>query len=371
MTPFAWTPDAMRRIDPTVPAAPVIAPDAVMRPIADVDLWDHWPVLEDDGRVARIADGALVVALSARALPDPDDRHAQARLRLLHRSTAGWRDLGDLLPDGLSPGSREWAGSAIVDPAHRRITLHFTATGERGEAVTSFRQRLFVTQAALDVVDGQPALSGWSAPVETVTPDGIDYETDMAGGAAIGTIKAFRDPYAWRDPADGQNYLLFTASRIGAASPWNGLVGIARHAADGWTLLPPLVDATGLNNELERPHVIVMDGRRYLFWSTQTKVFADGGPSGPNGLYGLVADDIAGPWRPINGSGLVFGNPVSAPLQAYSWQVLQDGSVWSFADLVGLSAAPHDAREARAHFGGAPAPVLQLQFDGDRVTLKD
>ncbi|KRB86781.1 levansucrase [Sphingomonas sp. Root710] len=367
--PYHWSPADVARIDAGSAAAPLIGSNAVAPPVAGLDLWDHWPVLEEDGAIARIAGGTMVIALSAPMAGDPEERHALARLRLFHTRDDGWRDLGNLLPDGFSPGSREWAGSATVDPRHDRLTLHFTAAGFRGEAEPSFAQRIFMTSAALVASGPAPTLSGWTAPAETVTPDGAIYETDMAGGGAAGTIKAFRDPFIWRDPADGVDYLLFTASRAEAASRWNGLVGLARREGADWSLQRPLVDATGLNNELERPHIIVVADRRYLFWSTQAKVFAEGGPAGPTGLYGLVADDIAGPWCPLNGSGLVFANPPAAPFQAYSWQVLKDGSVWSFADLVGLSHPPVDTAEARAHFGGAPAPILQLRFDGERVML--
>lgn len=367
--PYQWSPADVARIDAGSAAAPLIGRDAVAPPVAGLDLWDHWPVLEEDGAIARIAGGTLVVALSAPVAGDPEDRHALARLRLFHARDDGWRDLGDLLPDGFSPGSREWAGSATVDPRHDRLSLHFTAAGFRRETETSFAQRMFMTSAALEVSGPAPTLSAWTAPIETVTPDGAIYESDMTGGGAAGTIKAFRDPFFWRDPADGADYLLFTASRAGAASPWNGLIGLARRDGAGWSLQPPLVDATGLNNELERPHIVVVGRRRYLFWSTQAKVFAEGGPAGPTGLYGLVADDVAGPWHPLNGSGLVLANPSAAPFQAYSWQVLPDGSVWSFADLIGLSHPPADATEARAHFGGAPAPILRLRLDGDWARL--
>lgn len=370
MIPFKWTQHHVAGIAATAAATPLIARAIIKIPVADLDIWDHWPVLEEDGQIATIAGGTLVVALSAPVGGQPDDRHALSRLRLFHTIDGTWHDLGHVLPDGFSPGSREWAGSAIVDAAHTRLTLHFTAAGVRDETATSFGQRLFTAAATLDTATSRPRLTNWTCPVETIAPDGIDYQANLSGGMEIGTIKAFRDPYLWRDPKDGADYLLFAGSRAGATSPWNGVIGIARRDGDGWTLLPPLVDATGLNNELERPHLVVFGGRRYLFWSTQAKVFARGGPQGPTGLYGVVADDIGGPWRPINGSCLVFRNPDSAPFQAYSWQVLADGSVWSFADLVGLGHPPRDGIEARRHFGGAPAPVLHLDIDGETVRLK-
>ena len=365
-----WSRDAVASIAhqpfATVPSSftPDLAPV-----LPGFDLWDYWPVQECDGSVADIAGGALQMLLSAPVLPDPESRHALARIRAMHETADGWRDLGDLLPDGLAPGSREWSGSAIVSPDHDRVTLYFTAAGHRGEVEPSFDQRLFETSADLTIKDGVPHLSGWTTPIESVVADGVTYARDMTGGGGIGTIKAFRDPAWFRDPADGAEYLLFAASLAQSTSPWNGAVGVARREQGEWRLQPPLITADGLNNELERPHVVVHGGLYYCFWVTQRKVFASDGPSGPTGLYGMVADRFAGPWRPLNGSGLVCGNPPESPLEAYSWLVLGDLRVLSFVDRPGLVAQPVDVDEARRHFGGTPAVPFRLALEGDRATI--
>lgn len=362
---FRWTSDHIDLIaDRRPPHAPLIAPGSIERITSGFAIWDHWPVLDRWGGLVRLADGMLVVALSAPVLPDPDARHAMARLRLLHLRSDGWRDLGNLLPDGLSPGSREWAGSAMLG-ASGHLTLYFTAAGTRGDAELRFDQRLFATSATLG---NDLALSDWTPPVELIRPDGIVYEHEMTGGGASGTIKAFRDPFFFHCPQDSNDYLLFAASRAGSASAWNGLVGLARREGESWTLAPPIVDATGLNNELERPHAIVHQGRTYLFWSTQAGVFAPG-IDAPTGLYGLVADRIGGPWRPLNGHGLVFSNPHEAPEQAYSWHVLPDLSVWSFANMVDPRHSQPSPAPACLAFTGAPAPSLRLTLDGDRAEL--
>lgn len=343
-----------------LPALPVIGAAEVVRTLPGVDLWDQWPVQHPDGSVAAIAGGELWFALSAPAEGDPTERHARARLRLLRRAAA-WHDLGDALPDGLSPGSREWSGSAVLEGD--TLTLYFTAAGRRGEAATTFEQRLFATTARLG--DG-PRLDGWSEPVELVASDGVDYVVAAQATGSVGTIKAFRDPAFFRDPADGGEHLLFTASLAQSTSAFNGAVGVARQTASGWTLGPPLVTADGVNNELERPHIVVNDGLYYLFWSTQRSVFAPG-IDGPTGLYAMVADRFAGPWRPVNGTGLVLANPAAEPMQAYSWLVLADLRIASFVDYWGLGGRPLDTVDARAHFGGVPAPIHHLTLSGDRA----
>ena len=364
-----WTHEDVLRIDPVRSSvAPIISNP--VRLIDDVDLWDYWPVQMLDGHPAIIAGGTMFMALCAPVDPDPERRHTVARIRLLHRIGADWHDLGMAFPDDFSPGSREWSGSATLSPDSSVITLYYTVAGVRGEAETSFTQRLFQTQARLTVIDGRPSVSPWSEPTEFLWPDDEYYMSDMVGGGTIGAIKAFRDPGYFRDPADQADYIVFAGSLAGSRSQWNGVVGIARRGADGqWHILPPLIDADGVNNELERPHIVARDGRYYLFWSTQAKVFASGAPAGPTGLYGMVADRLSGPWTPLNGSGLVFANPPAAPFQAYSWLVLPDLCVQSFADLVGLAQPPKDVAEARAHFGGTPAPELHIALDGAKAWL--
>lgn len=365
MTTSHWSASAVAAIATALlSAAPPIA--AAARLLPGVDLWDYWPVQDEDGRVAAIAGGTLYFFLAASAIGDPEARHDRATLRLVHRCDGLWRDLGPVFPNGFAPGSRQWSGSAIVD-ARQQLTLYFTAAGRCGETALGFDQRLFATSAPL-TGHAPPAPGAWTTPVEVVAAGGA-YMTDMTGGGAIGSIKAFRDPYYFRDPADGAEYLLFAASLAASSSSWNGAVGVARRDDDGWCLAPPLIAADGVNNELERPHVVVHGGCYYCFWSTQAKAFADDGPAGPTGLYGMVADALAGPWHPLNGSGLVVANPAAFPHQAYSWLVLHDLTVISFVDFAGLAVAPADAIDARRHFGGTPAPELRLRLDGDRAVL--
>lgn len=350
-----WTAAHVAGIDmAALPALPLIDAGVVPPVLPGRDLWDLWPLQHADGRVATVEGGELWFALSAPALGDPVERHGLARIRLLHFGDNVWRDLGDALPDGFSPGSREWSGSAIVEGD--TVTLYFTAAGRRGEPGLTFEQRLFETRARI----AGTTLTGWTPPVESVASDGIDYVVANQREGQVGTIKAFRDPGYFRDPADGAEYLLFAASLAASASAFNGAVGVAWRDEGRWTLRPPLVTADGLNNELERPHIVVHQGRHHLFWSTQASVFAPGVVA-PTGLYGMVADRFEGPYAPLNGTGLVLANPSTAPAQAYSWLVLDDLRVVSFVDDRAIEGS------ARDRFGGIPAPVHQLTIDGDRA----
>lgn len=359
---FHWTADHVAAIGDEN-RAPVIGDCAPALP--GTDLWDHWPIIDRQGRTVDFPGGPLVIALSAPVMQDPEARHAVARLRLMQKRSEGWLDFGPLLPDDLNPGSREWAGTAVLEEDGATLSLYYTSAGVRGEAEPTFLQRMLLTRGTLHLSDAGASVWGWTTPEDLFLPDDRFYQSDMTGGGAVGTIKAFRDPFPVIDPMTGEEFILFSASRPGSTSDWNGLVGVARRVGGVCTFLPPLVDADGLNNELERPHIVRHGGRFYLFWSTQAKVFAADGPSGPNGLYGVVSESLLGPWLPLNGTGLVIGNPADAPFQAYSWLVLDDLSVWSFADLIGLATPPRNPAEARSAFAGTPAPVLQLALERD------
>ncbi len=376
-TATPWLPAHTAKIDPgRMPTTPLISQDDV-RPVLDgYYLWDLWPVQRDDGTVAKVAGGELWVVMSAPRNGDPDSRHDIARWRLFHKLDHIWTDCGAFFPDGLTPGSREWSGSVRLDPETQAVTAWLTATGQRGEALVSRQQRLFVTQGRLDISAATPKVTGWTDPVEVVAPDHELYIDTAIDPGLPGKITGFRDPYWFRDPANGQGYLLFTGSKPNAGHSHNGLIGIAlssdEHGAGPFSLLPPLIDATGVSNELERAHMFVSEGRYYLFWSTQSSVFAPDAPVAPSGLYGMVADTLFGPYQPLNGSGLVLANPKEEPKQAYCWQILPNGDVYSFVDhwgLQGRSLSDHPEL-LDAHFGGTVAPVVTLEIDGTETRIK-
>ena len=338
------------------------------RPILPgIDLWDSWPLAHEDGRTARIEGREYWFFLSAPCFPDPGQRHDAARIRMASLGQDGWRDHGNVLPEALSPGTREWAGSAVLHDDGSSVSLFFTAAGQKGQP-HSFEQRLFAVSGTMD--NNLPG--EWQEPYELVKADGRRYVVAAEAEGRPGMIKAFRDPAWFRDPATGLRHVLFTASAGWSDAEYNGVVGIATlDPAGKWQLGDPLIDAVGVNNELERPHVVVRGYRYYLFWSTQRRTFDPAGPSGPNGLYAMVADRLEGPYRPVNGSGLVAGNPAREPTQCYSWWVTGEGAVWSFIDHWGMAGRTFETHPGllRSQFGGTPSPVFNLAFDGDRVTI--
>lgn len=372
----AWLPEHVARIAGTpCDAFPVFRADELVRMVPGHDVWDVGPVRTPAGDVAAIDGREVWLVLSAPAVGDPGARHDIARLRLVAGDGASWSDLGPLFPDGASPGSREWAASAVYDDARGVLEALYTAVGGRDAATPRFTQRIVAASARVARDDGLIRLVDWTPHHEVLAADGVVYDRTDAEHGEPGFITAFRDPFPFTDPADGSRWLLFAGSVAGAPSAFNGAVGLARATGEGgYALEPPLLGAVGVNNELERPHIVVQDGRYHLFISTQRRTFAPG-VEGPTGLYGFVAPALRGPYAPLNGSGLVVANPAAEPTQAYSWLVLPDLRVAGFADahsLGGLSAdavAAAGADAARAHFGGTIAPMHRLWLSGSTAGL--
>ncbi len=365
-----WTADAVAGIARApLPALPVITAADVVTIAPALDLWDMWPIQHRDGRTARFDGETLWMILAADRFADPVARHDVAHIRLFAEDGAGrWTDLGPALPERLSPGARQWSGSAVLGEDGRRVTLYFTAAGRRGGPLT-IEQRQFETTATLDRRDGRLALAHWSEPRELFAPDGVSYAA--TGGPKAPFIPGFRDPGFFRDPATGAEHLVFTGSAVGGSGRYDGVIGRADRDGDGWALRPPLLSAAGLCHELERPHLIARDGLYYLFWSTQRGMFAPGGPGGPTGLYGMVSDRFDGGWQPLNGTGLVAANPPEEPSQAYSWLVLDDLSVVSFIDYWGLEGRTPGGTPGlvRSRFGGTIAPRFRLSLSGERSRI--
>ncbi len=238
---------------------------------------------------------------------------------------------------------------------------------------------------------------------------------DSLDGIAPDRTYAFRDPFFFTDPDTGDDYIIFSAK----LSPdfdlvevdengetYNAAVGIARlddsdddngdnGNGDGggdtngtddngdngdngnngdngdnsvsmpnWTLLPPLFHASGITKMLDQPHLIYRDNLYHLFANAYSDSFAPD-IQGWTSLYGFTSDTLIGQYDPINGSGLVIGNPETAPLQCYGRVTTPDLSVLSFALYPEVEAERVDEltpQERFDAFGGTLCPTVQLQI---------
>jgi beta-fructofuranosidase len=124
----------------------------------------------------------------------------------------------------------------------------------------------------------------------------------------LGFISAFRDPYLFAHPENGDVYMTFSA-RTGSGRPYDAAIGLAK-ALDSelseWELLPPLI-APQLHAEIEVSQTIFHEGKWYVFYASRKH--ASRVPGHNNGLYGFVSENgLQGNYEPANGNGVVIDN---------------------------------------------------------------
>lgn len=367
--------------------APVVDPTD-SDPAADLHVWDTWILRDRQGRIATVDGWRVLFSLTSSADLLPGKRHDVATIRAFYsRDGVDWRG-GDAVFDGDSLGQRQWAGSALYDDGD--LYCYYTAAGNERAPELNYSQRIAVGYGGSirGVADGVAVEGPWTHET-LLEPGGKWYETEAQ---SRGMIYTFRDPWFFEDPATGETYLLFEANTPVAPEStvcggnadqqeFNGSVGVARSPSGDpldWTLEPPLLDAVCVNQELERPHVVVADGRYYLFVSSHEHTFAPG-LGGYDGLYGFVADSFRGAYRPLNGTGLVVTNPASAPFQTYSWMAFahrDEMLVQSFCNYREFGGESLDGiaafSEAEQHrrFGGTLAPTLRVAVTDDRTRIR-
>lgn len=369
-----WQPEHLTKIgNPADRTTPVFSAAQCQRMFSDIYIWDPWPVCLKDGTVATIAGRTIWMGLAASVALQPNERHDVARIRLFSNLDGHWHDHGWLFHTGSTPGSREWAGCASYDPETDRLEVWYTATGLEGEQQVSFVQRIFATEGILSVSEQGVSVADWTPHKELVGAGWPYQSTAQQLTGEAGFIKAFRDPSRFVDQKDGASYVLFAGSKADSQTDFDGVVGLAQDtSADGFSLLPALLEADGVNNELERPHIVQYAGLYYLFFSTQARTFHPD-VSGPTGLYGFVSERMGGDWLPLNESGLVFANPPAEPFQAYSWLVMKDLSVVGFVDFPNLGGMLPVELEARGEgaeaFVGSITPRAQISLQGKRAEL--
>ncbi len=353
----------------------------------DYWVWDTWPLRNRDGSIAQVNGYQVVFALTASKDYTWSGRHDHAAIRYFYsKNGKDWKMGGLAYDQDEALGSRQWAGSAMLDD-DGKVNLFYTASGRKGEEETTFEQRLAKTTFDIeaDKKSKSVELSNFGDHQILAEADGEYYETQEQKTGDI--IYSFRDPWFFQDPKTGKEYLIFEGNTAGdeksldpenigdadfrethdvpdGAENYNGNVGIAEAQNEDLTdfeLLPPLLEANGVNQQLERPHILVKGGDYYLFTITHKFTFAPG-LTGPDGLYGFTNDSLRGDYEPLNGNGLVVANPEDDPFMTYSHAVMPNGTVISFVN-------EYRDENGELQHGGTFAPTLKLSIHGDETKV--
>ncbi|WP_163538685.1 glycoside hydrolase family 68 protein [Gracilibacillus sp. YIM 98692] len=401
-TTVNWTREQVSKIEQTADnTAPYINGEEVEKISSDYHIWDTWPLRNRDGSIAVINGYKVIFSLTAPSDVLPGKRHDIAEIRyFVSKNGKDWELGGTVFPEGEALGSRQWAGSAMVDDG--KLHFFYTTTGRKGEDHITYEQRLAKASADIEITkkDGI-SFNNWSNHDVILEPEGKYYQT-MEEGMQGDIAYAFRDPWFFEDPKTGEEYILFEGNSNGTPAErqcepehigseefranhevpensklFNGSIGIAKSTNEDLTeyeIMPPLVEANCVNQELERPHMVTKGNKYYLFTDTHLNKFAPG-TSGPDGLFGFVSDSLVGGYQPLNDSGLVVANPKDNPYQAYSWTVLPNGTIVSFLNFFDLGDKTiddigHQSREWQFdHFGGTLAPSLKISIHQDKTKI--
>ncbi|MFT9266246.1 glycoside hydrolase family 68 protein [Oenococcus sp.] len=148
---------------------------------------------------------------------------------------------------------------------------------------------------------------------------GVDRYLAFEGSAPINTSDHLQDlnnlsSYS-SDSQDAvnQQYSLLASNSgsINIAKVANSVIGLIKLNDDNSvTVMAPIITATLASEELERPSMVYLNGKYYLFTSTRIgRSSINNSDNGDNVMMlGFVSDTINGQYRPLNGNGLVVSS---------------------------------------------------------------
>lgn len=288
----------------------------------------------------------------------------------------------------------EWSGNLVMrEGSENTVDMFYTSCGPVNN---DFESVIAVSTGQIHTDDQKVWFTGFDTTVDMFDADGV-HEANEAEDPYFD----FRDPCPFLNPDDGRVYCVYEtnvagmrgqfviganetgpippnytvdpgagygAASIGLAILDDGAYEAGDFSRARWTQLGPIVSALGVNDQTERPHVVFQNGKLYLFTISHHSTYS-GNLQGPDGVYGFVSDNgLAGPFRPMNASGLVLGNPSSQPYSTYSHFVDAQGYVQSFIDHVPTPTAT-DPNAVR--IGATLAPTVKLVLDDDRSYLTE
>lgn len=336
--------------------------DAQTGEVADLDVWDSWPVQDiKTGEVVNWNGYQLVVAMMG--IPNTNDNH----LYLLYNKYGdnnfdNWKNAGAIFGYNSTALIQQWSGSAVVN-SDGSIQLYYTHVDTSDN--NSNNQQLATATLNLSYDDTDVYLV--SVENDTVlTPEGGDgyyyqsykqWRETFTGADNI----AMRDPHVIEDE-DGNRYLIFEAStgtqnyqgedqiynwaNYGGDAAYNvkslftiledsdmyerakfsnAAIGILK--LSGTEKNPtikeyytPLVSSPMVSDEIERPNVVKLGDKYYLFaasrlnhgsnniaWNLANSVVGDNVV-----MLGYVSDSLTSGYTPLNNSGIVLTASVPA-----------------------------------------------------------
>lgn len=335
----------------------------------EIDVWDSWPVQDAKSGVVSNWNGYQLV-ISMAGAPNKNSNH----IYLLYSKYGDndfthWKNAGPIFGYNALEDDQQWSGSATVN-SDGSIQLYYTKNDTSGgklnwQQLASATLNLAVEndEVVIKSVENDHILFGGdnyhyqSYPKFMST---FDDDHNHDGNPDRTDNYCLRDPHIIED--NGSRYLIFESntgdenyqgekqiykwSNYGGddafnlksflnivnnkhlynlASWANGSIGILKlddneknpSVAELYT---PLVTSHMVTDEVERPSVVKMGGKYYLFTASRINksTDAEGTVAARKAvgddvvMLGFVSDSLRGKYRPLNGSGVVLTASVPA-----------------------------------------------------------
>ncbi|RYM05564.1 hypothetical protein EWH99_05755 [Sporolactobacillus sp. THM7-7] len=384
----------------------------------DLDVWDSWPLQNQDGTVADYHGYHIVFALAGQ--PKTLETFIYVFYQKIgETSIESWKNAGRVfgVQDSinsndpyLSHQTEEWSGSAVK--LGDEIRLFYTDYSGAGPVGTGDSNQVLTTaKVHVSLDDGQLKIAGTDDHKSVFPGDGKFYQNVSQfhdeGLWNSGDNFTLRDPHYVED--NGHKYLVFegnTGTEDGyqgelslynkayyggddtffkteqhhiflspkkkLATLANGALGIIE-LNDDFSLkkvLPPLVTANLVTDEIERANVFKLNGKWYLFTDTRGgKMALDSISSDMIYMLGYVSDNLTGPYKPLNQTGLVLS-------QNENWF----SRTWTYSYFNLLPSDPTDKNVVVTSYmtnrsisdtdHSTFAPSFLLTIDGDKTQVR-
>ena len=393
--------------------------DAQTGKVAELEIWDSWPVQDaKTGRVVNYKGYQLMIAMMG--IPQQNDAHIYLLYNKYNDNNFNhWKCAGPIFGFNAKPTDQEWSGSATVNK-DGSIQLFYTDVDTREN---TNHQKISTVNLKLKVNKKKNTISIAKRSHRHVLfeGDGYHYQTYKQWKS---TNKG-ADNVAMRDAhvisVGGQRYLIFEASTgsnnyqgenqvynwknyggtpkqalqnflkvtanddMRSRATWaNAAIGIIRLTKNENNpkvaeVLPPLVNSLMVSDEIERPNIIPMNGKYYLFATTRLNrgtgddlwQQADAKVGDNVAMLGWVSDHLTYGYRPLNGDAavLVASVPFNWRTSTYSYYAVpvkgnkKEVLVTSYMTNRGFASGPNKR--------STMAPAFLVRIDGDTTKVEN
>lgn len=393
--------------------------DAQTGKVAELEIWDSWSVQDaKTGRVVNYKGYQLMIAMMG--IPQQNDAHIYLLYNKYNDNNLNhWKCAGPIFGFNAKPTDQEWSGSATMNK-DGSIQLFYTDVDTREN---TNHQKISTVNLKLKVNKKKNTISIAKRSHRHVLfeGDGYHYQTYKQWKS---TNKG-ADNVAMRDAhvisVGGQRYLIFEASTgsnnyqgenqvynwknyggtpkqvlqnflkvtanddMKSRATWaNAAIGIIRLTKNENNpkvaeVLPPLVNSLMVSDEIERPNIIPMNGKYYLFATTRLNrgtgddlwQQADAKIGDNVAMLGWVSDHLTYGYKPLNGDAavLVASVPFNWRTSTYSYYAVpvkgnkKEVLVTSYMTNRGFASGPNKR--------STMAPAFLVRIDGDTTKVEN